>query len=140
MSVINHLSRALHALRADIARIHRHGNCSNANCSCRSGRPVRDAAGFIKQHLWADPIIAFGKRHFTGYYTRSFFYFLASPVYYAFSATSVGVRIYGFFYELRPSVRASRRATYYEQGAGFIEYHSFGGVTDSLETRLPNEH
>lgn len=136
MSIITHPARALHALRADLARIHRHTNCADENCSCRPGRPVRDAASFIKQHLWANPIIAFGKRR----RTWRFFYFLASPIDFTLHSTSVGVRIFGFFYELRPSVRASRRATYYEQGAGFVEHHSFGGVTDSLETRMPNEY
>lgn len=126
----------IHALRADLSRIHRYTNCADENCSCRSGRPIRDAAGFIKQHLWADPIIAFGKRR----RMWRFFYFLASPIDFTFTSTSVGVAIYGFFHGLRPSVRAERRYGNYDQGAGFVEYHSCGGVTDSLETRMPNEY
>jgi hypothetical protein len=102
---------------------------------------VRDGAGLIKKHLWAEPIIAFGRRRFPdSYKIRLFCYFLTSPIWYTFSSTRIGSCVSDFFHGLRPSVRASNRADYYDQGAGYVEHRSFGGVTDSLETRMPNDY
>lgn len=131
---------ALLALRADLARIHRRSLCADNACSCRVGRPVRDALGFIHANLWQEPISAFGKRHFGGR-GRSFCYFVARPIYFLFHGTRAGYRIYWFFHSLRPSVRRESRYSNYDQGADFMPYASYGGgVTDSLETRMPNEY
>lgn len=78
------MKNTFRALRADLARIHpRWQLCADHDCTCLANGRVRDTASVLKQHLWAEPAIALGKRLFRhSYFGRAFFCFVASPIYY----------------------------------------------------------